>query len=101
MKGHLYRITVEHLEDPKGNPQSRPALSFQVRNHDDLYKIVDALSGKLPMEKDDATAFAIGVKLFGEAQLKYRRLPLFKGFKPQFTEFMSALKAAVKSSPQA
>jgi hypothetical protein len=43
MKGHLYRLTLEHLEDAKGNAQDRPPLALQVRNHDDLYSIVEKI----------------------------------------------------------
>ncbi|MGV3591884.1 MAG: DUF3861 family protein, partial [Gammaproteobacteria bacterium] len=36
MKGHLYRLTPEHIEDAKGNPVAKPPMQFDVRNHDDL-----------------------------------------------------------------
>ncbi len=92
MKGHLYQFTVEHLEDPRGQAIDSAPLEFKVRNHDDIFKIVEALKARMPLDETDATAFAIGIKLFGEVMLKNRDNPLFKEFKPQFTEFMKALK---------
>lgn len=93
MKGHLYKFTVEHLQNAKGEAIDTPPLQFEAHNHDDIFKIVDALKGKMPLDEADATAFAVGIKLFGEVILKNRDNPLFKEFKPQFTEFMKALKS--------
>ena len=91
-KGHLYRITVEHVEDNKGNALAVPPLSFEARNHDDLPMIADRIRAKQLFEADDATAFAIGLKLFREVMLNYRGHEVFKELDPPVSEFMKALK---------
>ncbi|MFT5701626.1 MAG: hypothetical protein ACI8ZB_004521 [Desulforhopalus sp.] len=40
----------------------------------------------------DATAFAVGLKLFGEIMMKNKDKELFKQFKPHFADFMKELK---------
>jgi len=92
MKGHLYRITLEHLEDPKGNPVDRPPMVFEAKNHDDLYVIVEKIKAKGLFEDQDAEAFAIGLKLFREVMLKYRGNDVFKALDPHFSDFMKAFK---------
>jgi hypothetical protein len=94
MKGHLYRLTLEHLEDPKGNPVEKPPLSFEVRNHDDLYDIVEKVKAKGLFDANEATAFAIGLKLFREVMLHHRNAEVFKELDPHFGEFMKAFKKA-------
>ncbi|MBY6186670.1 DUF3861 domain-containing protein [Marinobacter hydrocarbonoclasticus] len=92
MKGHLYKFTVEHLEDAKGNAVEQAPLQFEIRNHDDLFSIIDKLDAKMALDKDDTKAFAVGLKLFGEVMMKHRDVELFRAFKPQFAQFMKQLK---------
>jgi hypothetical protein len=92
MKGHLYRITLEHLEDAKGNPMEREPLQFEVKNHDDLYSIVERVKAKGLFEESEATALAIGLKLFREVMLQHRDADVFKQLDPHFSEFMKAFK---------
>jgi hypothetical protein len=92
MKGHLYRLTLEHVEDAKGHPQTRPPLALQVRNHDDLYAIVEKIQAKGLFAGEDAAAFAIGLKLFREVMLQYRGSEVFKELDPHMSAFMKALK---------
>ena len=93
MKGHLYRVTLEHLEDAKGNPVSKAPMQFDVRNHDDLYAIVDKVKAKgLFVDDEEATAFAIGLKLFRETMLHHRGSEVFKDLDPHMGEFMKAFK---------
>jgi hypothetical protein len=92
MKGHLYRLTLEHLEDNKGNAIDRTPLKFDVKNHDDLYAIVEKVKAKGLFDDNDATAFAIGLKLFREVMLNNRGNEVFKELDPHFSEFMKAFK---------
>ena len=92
MKGHLYKFSIEHKEDSKGNSVEGDTLEFEARNHDDIFKIVELMKDKMDLEEVDATAFAIGIKLFGEVMLKNSKNELFKEFKPDFTKFMKELK---------
>ena len=92
MKGHLYRLTLEHLEDAKGNPMTRPPLQFDVKNHDDLYAIVENVKAKGLFDDNEATAFAIGLKLFREVMLHHRGSAVFAELDPHMSEFMKAFK---------
>lgn len=92
MKGHLYRLTLEHLQDAKGNPMQKPPLQFEVRNHDDLHAIVEKVQAKGLFDNDEAAACAIGLKLFREVMLHHRDSDVFKLLEPHFGEFMKAFK---------
>ena len=92
MKGHLYRVTVEHLEDAKGNAVEAEPLTFQARNHDDLFPIVARMKTRETFEADEAAALAIGLKLFGEVMLKHRENELFAPLRPHYVEFIKRLK---------
>jgi hypothetical protein len=92
MKGHLYRLTLEHLEDSKGNPVEKPPLQFEVKNHDDLYSIVEKVQAKGLFDANESAAFAIGLKLFREVMLHHRDAEVFKELDPHFSEFMKAFK---------
>lgn len=98
MKGHLYRITLEHLEDPKGNPVTKEPLQFEVKNHDDLYVIVEKVKAKGLFDEDEATACAIGLKLFREVMLHHRNADVFRELDPPFSEFMKTFKNYGKSA---
>jgi len=92
MKGHLYRLTLEHLEDAKGNPVTKEPLQVEVRNHDDLYAIVDKVRAKGLFDANEATAFALGLKLFREVMLHNRGSEVFRELDPHVSEFMKAFK---------
>lgn len=92
MKGHLYRITVDHLEDAKGNRLNADPLVFEARNHDDLLDIVRKLQARDQFAQDEAASLAIGLKLFSEVMLHHRDDELFKPLLPHFVEFMKNLK---------
>ncbi|TCI01723.1 DUF3861 family protein [Corallincola luteus] len=92
MKGHLYRFTIEHIEDKQGNSLALSPLTFEARNHDDILNIVEVMKGKMALDETDATAFAVGLKLFGEVMLKNSKNELFKQFRPHLNHFMKELK---------
>lgn len=92
MKGHLYRLTLEHLEDAKGNPVETAPLQFDVKNHDDLNAIVAKVKAKGLFDANESAAFAIGLKLFREVMLQHRGSEVFKDLDPHFSEFMKAFK---------
>jgi len=94
LKQHRYRITVEHLALPDGSPapaDSAP-LTFEVGQHDDLGAIVARVRQRDDLPPEDATAFAVGLKLFTEVMLQQRGLPLFAEFAPHVKAFMQRLK---------
>lgn len=103
MKQHRYRVTVEHLQDPGGNPVTRAPLAFEVGNHDDIFAIVERMRGRGDFDPATATSFAVGLKLFSEVMLEHRDHPLFTEFQPHFRQFMKELKkgSAARDEPPA
>lgn len=103
MKQHQYRVTVEHIALPDGSPPpATQPLSFETGNHDDILAIVARMRQRGDLPEADATAFAVGLKLFSEVMLQHRGLPLFADFAPHFKAFMQALKrgpAAPETQP--
>jgi Domain of Unknown Function with PDB structure (DUF3861) len=95
MKSNLYKFTIEHLEGSKGDAVESSPLIFKTKIHDDIFKIVKVMRGKMDLDEDDATSFAVGLKLFGEVMLKNKGNELFKQFKPHFINFMKELKGSV------
>ena len=91
---HRYRITVEHLAAPREDAPLHPPLTFEDGNHDDLFRIVDLqrASGRFGSD-DEAAAFAIGLKLLGEAVLRNRNDALLQQLKAPIREFVQQLKA--------
>lgn len=93
MKKHRYRVTLEHLNNPKGELSADSPLQLEVGNHDDIFKIVELMRNRDDLDQNDAAALAIGIKLFGEVMLDNRDNPLFASFMEDFSQFMKALKA--------
>ncbi len=101
MKQHRYRITVEHLALPDGSlPAPDRALSFETGNHDDILAIVARMGQRGDLPQADATALAVGLKLFSEVMLQHRAHPLFADFGPHFKAFMQQLKQGPSAREQ-
>jgi hypothetical protein len=94
MKQHHYRITVEHIADKDGLAPTTPAsLQFAAGNHDEVIGILQRVQASGLFAPDQAAAFALGLKLFGETLLMNRDHPLFAEMGPQFGAFMKRFKA--------
>lgn len=92
MKQHRYRITIEHLQDPGGNPVTRTPLVFETGNHDDIFAIVERMRERGDFDAPTATSLAVGLKLFSEVMLEHRDHPLFAELHSHFRQFMKHLK---------
>lgn len=93
MNQHRFRVTLDHLALPDGSaPTPARSLSFETGNHDDILTIVERMRGRGDLPDGDATALAVGLKLFSEVMLQHRGLPLFADFAPHFKAFMQTLK---------
>ncbi len=98
MKQHKYHVTVQHLEDAKGQPSTySDNLDFDVGNHDDIFKIVERLQTAKFFDEETTKAFAVGLKLFSEVMLENREHVLFQDFHPAFLQFMKNLKQHAKN----
>ena len=96
-KHNKYRITLEHLHSPKDLGLNE-TIDFEFENHDEIFSIIERIQENNPFEKENqATEFAVGLKLFSEVMLKNRDNELFEEFLPQFGAFMKKLKAGLKS----
>lgn len=94
MKGHRYRITVEHLATNKGVAVDKPPLVFETTNHDDLFAIVERIRTRNDIAPEEAAPLAIGLKLFSEVALMHRREPLFLGVMDAVGTFIGRLKGS-------
>ncbi|WP_413730756.1 DUF3861 domain-containing protein [Sodalis sp. RH22] len=94
MAGYKYKITVAPIADKHGQPLDMPALSFEVENHDEILGIVTRLQGRedLAFGPEKTASFAIGLKLFSEVMMEYRKHPLFAPLREPFRDFMQLLK---------
>ena len=93
MKQHRYKLRLEHLSTPKGESLDYAPLDLEFGNHDDIFQIIEKIRGRGDLDENGATAFAIGLKLFGEVMLENKEHPLFSSFRPEFRKFMRQLKA--------
>lgn len=98
MKGHRFRIRVESLAQSDGIDRVEDAVSFEVANHDDILAIVDRVKSATAFDRNDATALAIGLKLFTGVMLQHRHDPLFADVQPAMRAFIGNLKARVAST---
>jgi hypothetical protein len=89
---HRYRITVEHLADPRATPGTERLIRFEVVNHDDLLELIDRMKDREILPRHEVAEFTVGLKLFGEVMLRHRQNPLFGEMKPHFANFMKHLK---------
>lgn len=90
-----YRLKLELLSTAKQDDTSYPPVELEFDNHDNIFSIIERLQTKdLFQTKDEATGFAIGLKMFSEVMLKNRTHPLFSEFSPAFGAFMKKLKAS-------
>ena len=101
MKQHTYEVILKHIADAQGNPSTyADTLSFNTYNHDDIFKVLDAIQNSQMLDAEAAKSFAVGLKLFSEVMLEHKNFPLFKDFMPHFGQFMKTLKQTVKTPSQ-
>jgi len=93
LRQHRYRVTVEHLESPQEGATLHPPLAFEAANHDEILGLAERVRGRLELPAEEATALAIGMKLFGEVMLAHRDDPLFAELRPAWRAFIGSLKA--------
>ena len=95
---YQYRITLESTtlsQTPQGS-----TTQFQVQNHDDLSKIVQAVRSKGILDADKSAALAVGLKLFSEIILEKRSDPLFEPLWEPIRAFTKRLKALEATAEQ-
>lgn len=93
MRGHRYRVTIEHLGTPRDGMEKQPELVFEAVNHDEIIAIVQRIRAGGHYAEDEAASLGIGLKLFSEVMLKRKDDPLFQALRPAFSSFIGGLKA--------
>lgn len=89
-----YYLTLSLKEYANGKTEPAKELGIQFDNHDEIFGIIDKIRDKNIFENpDEATQFAIGLKLFSEVKLKNRKNPLFEELNEVFPIFMKKLKS--------
>jgi hypothetical protein len=99
VKGYRYRITVEPLEGPKGEPIEQPTLVFEAVNHDEIIGLVERRRDRGEFDRDTSASLIVGLKLFSEVMLHHKGDPLFAPLMPHFREFMGRLKSPPAETP--
>jgi len=100
-RAHQYKLTLEYLKDTKGEAVSEAPIELLFENHDNIFAIIERQKDKnLFGNKQQATEFAIGLKLFSEVMLKNRKDPLFEELGPAFGAFMKKLKSIPASDAE-
>jgi hypothetical protein len=99
-RAHQYKLTLTYLKNVRGEPVNLEPLEVIFENHDDIFSVIERQRAKgLFGNEQQATEFAIGLKLFSEVMLKNRKDPLFQELAPAFSEFMKKLKAMPPKTP--
>lgn len=92
MKSNLYKCTVEQLQDSNGNDVTISPLVFEAHSHEDIFKIAEMMQKKVDLDGADATAFAVGLKLFTSVIMKNKDHERIKQLMPSFKDLMKTLK---------
>jgi len=94
-RANTYQLTLAPLMLASGVPATRPTLQLEIRNHDELFTIMDRLATKSCFATpQQAAEFGLGLKLFSEVLLACKNEPVFQRFIPAFTLFVRELKQA-------
>lgn len=92
-KAHQYKLTLEYLQNNKGDKMETSPLELVFENHDNIFAIIERLKQRNHFNDiNQSQEFAIGLKLFSEVMLKNRNHPLFEELGPAFGLFMKRLK---------
>jgi hypothetical protein len=93
-RSNKYYLTLSLKEYASGATEPAKELGIQFDNHDEIFSIIERIKDKNIFEDpNEATQFALGLKLFSEIKLKHRKNPLFAELNEVFPVFMKKLKS--------
>jgi len=93
-KSNKYYLTLSIKQYANGETEPAKELGIEFDNHDEIFGIIEKIKEKNIFENpEEATQFAIGLKLFSEVKLKNRKHPLFEELNEVFPLFMKKLKS--------
>ena len=89
-----YHLTLKLLQTAHGDTAPEKQMELTFENHDEIFDIIERIQNKDPFEnKQQATEFALGLKLFSEVMIKNRKNSLFDELSTAFPVFMKKLKS--------
>lgn len=94
-KENTYRVTIEEVNTNKD--QSPRTLQFEVRDREDMFKVVEKLRQDSGLEEQTSTQLGVALRLLGPVMMHNRKHPLFVDFMPHFKDFMVNLKKTLKN----
>ena len=90
-----YCLNLEYISASREQIILPEPIKLEFENHDNIFSIIESLKAKNIFDHENqATEFAIGLKLFSEVMIKNKDLPLFEEFLPAFSSFMKKLKSS-------
>ncbi len=92
MKNHTYKVTCEYIVDAEGNTPHIAPMAFEATLHENIFEIIQKLQEKEKVPAEDAAAFGLGLKLFGEVIRKNQDNALCAALRPHLTEIMKEIK---------
>ena len=93
-RANKYHLTLTSQQYANGETAPVKALEFDFTNHDEVFSTIERIREKNPFNDiDQATEFALGLKLFSEVMIRNRNNPLFAELKDAFPLFMKKLKS--------
>lgn len=93
-RSNKYYLTLSLKEYANGETEPAKELGIEFSNHDEIFGIIDRIKDKNLFDSpEEATQFALGLKLFSEIKLKHRKNPLFDELNEVFPLFMKKLKS--------
>jgi hypothetical protein len=93
-KTNKYLLTLQSQQYANGDVEPKKHLELKFDNHDEVFSIIEKIKEKDPFsDQEQATEFALGLKLFSEVMIKNRNHPLFEELTPAFGSFMKRLKS--------
>lgn len=93
-RSNKYYLTLSLKEYANGETEPAKELGIEFDNHDEVFDIIEKIKAKNLFENpNEATQFALGLKLFSEIKLKHRNNPLFEELNEVFPVFMKKLKS--------
>ena len=93
-RANKYHLTLKLLQQTNGDTSADKNLELTFENHDEIFNIIERLQEKDPFgNKQQATEFALGLKLFTEVMIKNRKHEMFEELSIAFPLFMKKLKS--------
>lgn len=89
-KSYKYQILLKEVTGELDEGASE--IEFDIVNHDDLFKLLHLIQGKMNLNEAHEKSFFIGLKMAGEVIMRNAQNPLIKKIKKPMAEIMMTVK---------